>query len=275
MVKELYEENEIIEFTIYYLTNKQDPHKIHNVFIDGVNANIYSQSSSGWHFGTEQVEYIDQFNHHYLMSANIAIWTDTLNLNKNEEFSITDVTFFLSNGEEVTASIGEILITASPSLNEKEVIFSPFQMTGSDHFTESFHIANETLFIESVTIPFSEQIGEQIKFQYSIDQEITKELYDRHNKADRFFTIDAWKELNVQRLNSHSFPISLEENEMMWLLTQLLPEKPMYTSLSFTWEGTTGEGKPFAFRTHVGNFPYVNQDYVNQMIKEYKEGASR
>ena len=275
VVKELYEENEMIEFTIYYLTNKLDPHKIHNVYIEGVDANIYNQSSTGWHFGTEQVEYIDEFNHHYLMSVNLAIWADTLNLKEDEVVSIKDVTFSLSNGDQVTANIGEILITGAPLPNEKEVISSPYQMSSSDHFTESFFIANEPLLIESVAIPFFEEIGNQIKFQYSIDQEVTKNLYDRHNQANRFFTVDAWKELNVQPLKSTEFPISLGKDEKMWLLTEIKYDKPQFTSLTFTWEGTTLEGKPFSFRTSVGDFPEVNQEYVNQLIKEYKEGALR
>ena len=275
IVKELFEENEMIEFTIYYLTNKQDPHKIHNVFIDGVDANIYNQSSTGWHFGTEQVEYIDQFNHHYLMSVNLAIWTDALNLKEDEVVSIKDVTFFLSNGDQVTANIGEILITGPPLPNEKEVIYSPFQMSSSDHFTENFFVATEPLFIESLSIPFFDQIGKQINIQYSIDQEVTKKLYDRHNLADRFFTIDAWKEFNVQPLKSTDFPISLAKDEKLWLLTELKYDRPQFTSFNLTWSGTTLEGDLFSFRTSVGDFPVVDQEYVIQLIKEYKEGATR
>lgn len=274
-VNEIYEGNEMTEFTIYYITNKQNPHTIHNVFIEGMDAQISNNNYSGWHFGSEQINYEDQFKHHYLMSTKISIWTDSLNLVKDESVSIKEMTFFLSNGESITTNIGEILITTAPIPIEKEVIRDQLYSSSSDHFTESFFQAEEDIVIHNVTIPFFDEIGEQFTMQYSTDQDITSELYDRHQRRDRFFTYDAWKELDVTPLNSASFPIELHTNETLWLLTQNKPKKAQSTSLTFTWEGITSEGDPFIFYTKVGDFPVVDQEYVNQLIKEHKEGASR
>lgn len=274
-VNELYEENEMIEFTIYYITNKQNPHTIHNVYIEGMDAQISSNSYSGWHFGSEQIDYVDRYKHHYLMSTKISVWTDSLQLKEDESVSINEMTFFLSNGDSITTNVGEILITSRTLQAEQELMTAQLQISGTDIFLESFLQAKEDVVLHNVILPFIEEIGEQFTFQYSTDQEVTKELYESRNRGDRFFTYDSWKELDAKPLESSSFPIALQENETFWLLTQSKPRKGQSTSLTFTWEGIQSEGKPFTFYTKGGDFPVVDQEYVNQLIKEYKEGASR
>ncbi|WP_160645877.1 hypothetical protein [Chengkuizengella marina] len=267
--------NNDIDLTFYYLTNKNDTFKIKNALINGVE--VYPVSYGGFSMlpnNTQQYE--QEFTHHYLKSVTFSIPYSSISSFESleEVWSIENMIVSFYDHKDINAEIGKINIYTKPSTDK---IFD-FQVSGSSNQHREYKImtALQSLNISNISVPFEELIDE-VEIKVNLNQEKLKQLkvlkyggdspawFDDERKKD-------WNELEGVSTKEQLFPLKIRAGDWMQLQMAFNPNHKSYFQFGIRIEGVTENGEPFVERVLINDYPHLSQKNINEII-EAKQGV--
>ncbi|MBB6454741.1 hypothetical protein HNQ94_003230 [Salirhabdus euzebyi] len=270
------QDNHYLEF--FYLTNKSEPLEVSHVQIDGIDAYVYpDQRFTTWN--DQEVTFKQEFRYYYLKSVLIDLPDDLLPIDKesNQSWSFQNMGVYFSNGEQINAPIGEVVVHSSFP-NDVRVMENRAGGSSSQHRAYNTAVMTEPVTIESITVPFSDAIGEDIAMKMDLDQEKLKELekLQQDGSLPDWFKEDMDKEFDALPgvlVEERIFPISLDQGEWTKLNIQFNPTRDTYFQFDINLNGRTENGESFSFPVPIIDSPDLTEQQVKDFIKQRQGGS--
>ncbi|MFS1511400.1 hypothetical protein VQL36_03035 [Chengkuizengella sp. SCS-71B] len=272
---ENYNDNDI-NLTFYYLTNKQDTFRIKNALINGIE--VYPVSYGGfsmWSNNTQQYE--QEFRHHYLKSVTFSIPYNSISSSENLEeiWSIENMIVSFYDHPDINAEIGKVNIYTKQSENS----ILKTQAVGSSNQHRDFVIltALQSVNIGNISVPFEEKLKDEVEIKIDLNQEKLKQLegiksggdtpawFDNERKKDD------WNELDGVSTKEQMFPLNINKGDWLQLQMAFNPNHKSYFQFGIRIEGDTENGEPFVERVLINDSPHLSQKNINEII-EAKQG---
>lgn len=263
--------------TFYYLTNKQDPTQINYALIDGLEA--YPISIDGfWNGAPNTPKFEQEFSHQYLKSVRLQLPKYDLPIEEGSDdvWSFEEITFAFSDGEMVTTDIGNVNVYGR--LPNSDVFESRVSSSNNQHRSDNSMVAVKPATVEAITIPFSEEISQDVLVKVNTDQEKLKELEAMNqggNPPDWFEgerDID-WENVSGVSIDEDIFPFELKKDDWLTLSMKFNPNRKSYFEFGIEINGKTAEGEPFMRKASIIDHPYLTQQAVSDIIAEKVGGA--
>ena len=263
---ETYLEDKESTLTFYYLTNKKENVEVIDVIIDGVT--VFPSSDGFFMWDSDTPQYVQEFSHHYLKSVRLELPKPI----EEGSWTFEEITATFSNGQTVTADIGKVKVEEKmPYTNALE---SRFSSSNNQSSHEEQLVASQPLTIDSISLPFSQDISEDILVKINRNQEELKKREAKINNPDWLEEEPnmEWKDKDGVSILEGIFPFSLEKGERLGISMQLNPDRKRYFSLGVEISGTTEDGETYKRKAFIMDDPYLTQQAVDEIIAEEMEG---
>ncbi|MDL4841178.1 hypothetical protein [Aquibacillus rhizosphaerae] len=254
------EEANEIPLTFYYLTDKKEPLDVNYVEMNGIQAYpTYNHDGfTMFNDSQPQIQYEQEFNHQYLMSTTISIRTDTESIfNTDNSWSFSNMEVFFTNGEHVTANIGEVVVQP---YHGQSLLETRASGSSNQHRSVTSMVATEQLSINEISLPFKELEGD-VSVKVGLDE---------GPGVNRGLEVP-WEDLQAESLQKTMFPFDLTKNNQLRLYTYFNPESMDYYQFEIEIKGTTEDGESFTSGTMINNQPHLEEADINKII-ELKQG---
>lgn len=264
--------------TFHYLTNKHDQSKVSYAVVDGVDVELYP-ASDGFSMRTSNVPKFEQeFSHQHLKSVRLKLPTPFLPIEQDSEdvWSFEEISFIFSNGEEVNADIGKVNVYGT--LPGSDIFETRVSSSSNHHRSDKTLVAAKPVTIESITVPFAEQIDHDVDVKVMLDQEKLKELEALKDGANPPIWFEEernleWSEIKGVSIKEEIFPITLDQNDWIQLSMQFNPDRKSFFEFGVSISGTTDGGDPFLRKAPIIDHPYLTDQIVSGIITEKQGGT--
>lgn len=264
------------ELTFYYLANKTDTAEVSIVSIDGLEAYPVSTSGFSMWSSSHTPSYVQEYAHHYLKSLTLQLTPSLLSVDTptKEDWRFNEMTVTFTNGQTITANIGEVhLYHQFPSTD----VFDIRSSGGSNHHLHNvLAYITRPVTIEEMTIPFKEVVDD-VYMKMNLKQSQLNELEHLINdeNAPNWFLSEKnldWDSFKGIPIQEELFPLALEENDWVEVYTLLNPNRQTFLDFSINIVGTTKDGEPFISTFPFIDHPSLTQQAVNEIIAEKQGG---
>lgn len=270
----LQEENYL---TFYYLSNKQDHSEVSYALIDGLET--YPVSNDGpWNWSSNTPTFEQEFSHQYLKSVRLKLPKYDLPIEEgtDEVWSFEEITFSFSNGEMVTADIGNVNVYGT--FPNSDIFETRVSSGSSQHRSDKTMVALRPVTVEAITIPFPEEISQDVLVKVNLNQEKLKKLEAlRHGgNPPSWFEEERdldWEKVSGVSIDEGIFPFELQKDDWLKLAMKFNPNRKSYFEFGVEINGTTAEGERFVRKAPIIDHPYLTQQAVNEIIAEKVGGA--
>lgn len=268
------QDGQFLEF--FYLSNKYEPLEVSRVVVD--NVALYPTDSGYWgmHQAFTSAYIVNEYMHHNLMSVTLQLPSEGLPIIKgsNDVWSFNQLEVTFTNGQTIVADIGKVAIYGKyPDTGEFDFRYS----SGStDHSHEQVSNATESLQVDSIQIPFAEDIAQHVSLKVGFYSKKFNELQEKE-KSNHVSTVvveDYDLQLNEDGFawNEKIFPLQLEKNEWIKISSFFNSNRREYFQFNIKIQSTNTNGKPFEYWIPVTDYPYLTQQDVNELILEKSGG---
>lgn len=261
----------------YYLTNKSEPLEVKHMLIDGVSVYPINEGAF-WSNQANIPNYEQAFSHHYLQSVTVTLPEQEIPVNKGVDdvwtFNEMQVTF--SNGEKVNTNIGEVRVYGNRTVSDSLV--SRYYSRNKNDNNANYIMVSKPTNIESITIPFGEEVSKDVLLRVKLDPTSVNHLSD----VSSITNIPHWYnekydiEVNdneiVYVVNENLYPIQLNTSDWLNLYIRFSSEHKRYYEFNIKISGTTDEGKPFEFSVPAVDRVYLTQQDVDELIAKRQGG---
>lgn len=267
-------DGQFLEF--FYLSNKYEPLEVSHVIID--NVALYPADSGYWgmHQASTSAHIVNEYIQHNLMSVTLQLPSEGLPIKKgsNDVWSFNQLEVTFTNGQTIIADIGKVAIYGKyPDTGEFDFRYS----SGStDHSHEQVSDATESLQIDSIQIPFGEDIAHDVSLKVGFYNKKFKDLHEKE-KSNNVSTVvvedyDLQLDEDGFARNDKIFPLQLEKNEWLKISSLFNSNRREYFQFNIKIQGTNANGKLFGYWIPVTDYPYLTQQDVNELILEKSGG---
>lgn len=265
-VKRSYYDEKEVPITFYYLVDKLNPVTVNSVEIDGVE--LYPEAGSGitfWSGDQPQINYVQEFSHQYLTKIRLHI--PVQEIPAGGSWSFRKVTAYLSNGKQMEADIGVVLITKRDSGENPDVFKTMMGTSSNQHTEEKSLVAKQSLTINEINVPFSDEIGDDVAIKIDLDQERLKDLErSKHSGKVPDWVMEKSKSTQHELLDVSALPLTLKDNEWVSFFMQFNPNRQSYLDLEMEIKGTMESGEAFIRPLLINDHPRLEQDDVSKII---------
>lgn len=272
-------QDEMQSFTFYYLTNKQDPHEVTHVQIDGIDSVFVRNDDQGygfWHDSSE-ITFDREYRHHYLKSVTLEFNQEDIPLNEpGSSFSFEKMEVFFTNQPSIVADVGMVSFYRA---YDQETVFESRMSSGSNqHRSEEAMVSKEPVIIEDISVPFPEEIAEDIAVKVNFDQERLKELEVLKTSGSLPRWLEESRELEWEKTpgilieTEDVYPIKLNANEWLQLYMYFNPKRTSYFEFSVLIKGKSESGETIEYLSPMMDQPDLEQQDIDMIIAG-KEGG--
>ncbi|MFT4415059.1 hypothetical protein ACLM5H_14455 [Fredinandcohnia humi] len=258
----------------YYLANKSDFSTVSHVDINGETFYpLSTQYFNMWDTNTPQYE--QEFTHHYLKAVTLSI--PSVNIQDNIPFEFSNMIVHFSDGKTIQADIGNVILHKS---NPKpQVLETRYSGSSNQHRETKSFITLQPITIEDITVPFPEEIADEVLVKVDLNQERLSELEELMTGAEppNWLTEGRdkkWSSLPGVLIHDELFPFSLKQSEWILLLMKYNPTRNSYFTFSVKIIGKTESGEPFILEAPISDAPSLDQKKINNIIKTKKSGEN-
>jgi hypothetical protein len=245
--------------------------------VDGVDVELYPVSDGFWSPNLPRFE--QEFSHQYLKSVRLKLPTAFLPIEQDSEdvWSFEEISFIFSNGEKVSSVIGKVNVYGK--LPGSDTFETRVSSSSNHHRSDKTLVATKPVTIEVITVPFAEQIANDVDVKVVLDQEKLKELDVLKNggEAPEWFEQERnleWSEIKGVSIKEEIFPFHLDQNDWMQLSMRFNPDRRSYFEFGVSISGTTDAGETFLRKTPIIDHPYLTEQVIDDIISEKEGGRS-
>ncbi|MDR4889700.1 hypothetical protein RGU12_19585 [Fredinandcohnia sp. QZ13] len=265
-------EDDETALAFYYLTNKSDPSYVNFVRIDGVEA--YADSNVGFMWESQAPQFEQEYIHHYLKSVYVSLPTE---FEGDGPLSFSEMEVHLSDGKTVQANIGKVIL--HKSTENPNVLETRISSGSNQHREEESMVALQPITIEKIEFPFADELSDDILMKVDLEQDRLNELEKLMTGANPPTWFDEerdkeWSDLPGVLLNEDLLPLHLKQNEWIRFLMQFNPERDSYFQFSIKLFGKTKSGEKFVRELPIIDYPYLDQEAINRIIKAKESGEN-
>ncbi|MCH1626706.1 hypothetical protein [Fredinandcohnia quinoae] len=268
---EMHLNEEKVDITFYYLTNKKDTSSVNYVDINGVDAYPISDDFSFVWVDTNTPQFEQEFSHQYLKSITVSIPSDSIPLenSRDEVWTFGEMDVFFSDGKTIHADIGKVAI--SKRRNIPGVLESRIGSSSNQGVSEQSFVATEPITINDILFPFPEDLSQELFVKIDLDHEKLKKLEQLMDNPD----IPKWyqDDLNKNRddapgisISDNILPLELEKDDWVRLLMYTDQTRSSYFYFTFKIIGTSKEDEPFLIEVPIIDHPYLNEEKIKEII---------
>jgi len=264
-------EQDTIEFTFYYLSNKRNPSEVLYVNVDGVDGYPAPETDfQMWTTTTNVPQYEQEFSHHYLKSVVLQFQSSFLPIKKGSDviwsFDKIDVTF--KDGQTITADIGNVKVYGDEP--DYEIFDEQISSSSNQHWSQKSMVTTQPLTIEEITVPFPKEVAKDVYVKLNLTQ-LPSSKYEE-DEPEWFEDLVDLKRNKMEGISIAApiFPLSLKENDWLQLSMRFNPNRESYYDFGIEMKGTTDENNPFLYKAPIIDSPYFSQQKVDDIIKEHQ-----
>lgn len=232
-----------IEWTFHYLTNKQNPKTVQSTEVDGITGYpAQDQGITFWEEGEPQINFEQEYNHHYLVPVTIEIPAEQIPMD-NDSWSFESMHVTFSDQTDMNTKIGKIgLIDEAVS---EDVFESSSASSSNDGEVITTLNVSKPIDVEEISVPFSDEIGDEMAINIG---EVNGKKHDISEEG--------------------VFPISFQEGESLRIQSQFSPNSSIYVDVEMGIKGETEDGDLFTRGFYVNDQPYFTQKEILDIIAE-------
>jgi hypothetical protein len=268
---EVFDENDTLSLTLYYITNKYKPILVTNVSIQNTLAYPSENIDEFWHTGQPSVYYHQEFTHHYLVPITIEIPAISIPFEDNKTWTFNTIEVFYSNGSSQTVSVGEVILSKYDGSKINSLINTSVS-GGSDGFGSEFYSAEESLEITSFDHPFSGKVNDQVAIKISTSDNNFKENTTEEPEWLKKRDLESWNSVEGILLTDSLKSIQIEKGEWLRVYTQTRPNYPSILSFPIDIRGVTKTGNEFHVKAYVNDDIYLEEETVKSIISKKQAG---
>ncbi|WLD91736.1 hypothetical protein [Alkalihalobacillus sp. AL-G] len=269
------EENLGLKF--YYLANKNDQSQVNFVEMDDVRA--FPVENGGFEMFTDNnpVHFEREFRHQQLRSVLIKMPIDKIHLTGEEHWSFETMTVHFTNGTVMQSDIGKVVIL--PKLQYIPMFEMLMSGSSNQHGSEKMLSATQAFAIQDITVPFANEVANDIAIKLDLDQQKLKQSQKMTKKGIRpEWYMDArdkkWSDIpGVSSLVDELYPIEFKEDDLLRLSILFNPDRQSYFQFGIKLKGETTDGETFIRPTPIIDHPFLDEEDVDKII-EKKGGGS-
>lgn len=256
-------------FTIYYVTNKNNPAILQSLEVNGLSIPNISPSNDMWLNENENSIYntpniVQEFNHHLLLEAHFDPSMLSPEGVEDEPFTWTNVFLSFSDGTAGEYDIGEIQF--KPSVVKHESKLTNMSTGGtSNGLHSSIFVAEEQLKMDEFILPKYLARDVQVKVHYEGEKaRVPDAIYQEEIMPD-------WNDLSQPLAKDIDWPINLEPQGSVGIYVQIDPVITKAINAQIDWKGETAEGQKLIAPLSLQHIPQLTDESLQQMIKKARE----
>ncbi|WP_138420073.1 hypothetical protein [Aquibacillus sediminis] len=271
-------EQEETHLPFHYLTNKQNPLEVQYIQVDDVQLYpVDNQSFGVWQATQPQIQYEQEFRHHYLKKVNVNVPSNVIPISEdNPSWSFEQMQVYFTDGSVTNATVGKVRLYNR--LNNESVLEFRSGSSSNQHRESTSLMTTEEIRIDAIDVPFAE-ISNEVAIKVDVEQEKLQELEEIKQNGERpdwhkrDFEVP-WEEVPGITIDDEVFPLEMERDEALRLFMRFNPNRVSYFHFGIEMVGETKSGEPFVTETFIHDLPYLEQDDINQIIDEKQGGRS-
>ncbi|WP_010098768.1 hypothetical protein [Ornithinibacillus scapharcae] len=247
-----YNENQPVQISFYYITNKQNPAQISYVTIGDVQGYPIHYAGGLWDsehlFSPHQ-----EFTHHYLISQIVEFPSENIPFDDSQSWSFDTMEVMYTNGETDTVPIGQVIISQVISASNKDALrsYSSSGSTNGDN-TTSFKVI-KTLEITDIYYPFADIIGDDyLAVKIGTSDNSLKDDNPNGPKWLEENEYNSFKMANGFFLQKDIFPFQMKQGEGLRVYTQTNPSIKEVYEFPLSIQGRTVDGDEFIAKSYIG-----------------------
>ncbi|GIO25881.1 hypothetical protein [Ornithinibacillus bavariensis] len=267
IAKEINEkEDYLVQFQLYYLSNKQNPVDISYMRVGEVQGFVHWDEMGFWQDDQPIVKFIQEFNHHYLVPVTVDIPFDMIPFREDGTWSFNTMEVIFTNGDLMEVPIGEVIIQ---KINMENTSLEWISSSGdSSGWNQTTLTANKDLEIIYVTNPFNKDFFDQMAIQIRSSNNLPENNKVKAPKWLEKGNYEAWEKQNGVLISSNLAPFSLSKGDYLLIYTQLRPYQFYYFDFPVNFMTVTENGKKTVGSTYINSIPELRQEDINTIIEE-------
>lgn len=250
-------------FTIYYVTNKNNPTILQSLEVNGLSIPNISPGNDIWLDENENSipNIVQEFNHHLLLEAHFDPSMLSPEGIEDTPFTWTNVFLSFSDGTAKDFNIGEIYFTSSVNRDEPKLTGMSTGGT-SNGLHSTIYVAEEQLKMDEFIVP--KYVAQDVKVKVYYEARVP----DLINQSE---IMPDWNDVSQPLAKDIGWPIDLEPQESVGLFVQIDPSFTTAIDARIAWKGETVDGEKFIAPLTLLHIPQLSDENLQKMIKKAGE----